>query len=102
LLGAIKELCLLVRTRLEDAVVRGEVVDRPSLEALIVLQRSVEEAETGPHAVPAAVMRAASDLLLETELFAPEGQLLERLRTEIDRAELATPPVPSRFRREPS
>jgi|1185.fasta_scaffold1820839_2 hypothetical protein len=85
--AAVKELALHVRTRLESCVARGAGADHASIEALIILQKAIDAAETDDPALAARMVRAASDLLLETPLFAPEGALLDRWLDAMTRAD---------------
>jgi hypothetical protein len=85
--AAVKELALHVRTRLESCVAQGAGADHASVEALIILQKAVESAETGDPELAARMIHAASGLLLETPLFAPEGALLDRWLEEMSPAD---------------
>lgn len=76
--AAVKELAFHIRDRLELCVARGAPPDYPAIEALIILQKSVESAEAGDPEVAAKMIAVASGLLLETPLFAGERHLLDR------------------------
>jgi hypothetical protein len=73
LLAAVKELALVVRTRLEDAA----EPDRAAIEALIILQKTVEDSESGEYEGATRMLRLASEALLEMPLTADARELLE-------------------------
>lgn len=82
LLAAVKELAFHVRSRLE--IGPPERLDFAAIEALIVLQKAIESAETDDPAVSAAMIEFASELLLETDAAAPSGDFLARWMARID------------------
>lgn len=84
LLAVIKELALHIRVRLEDAGARGSPVDWAAVEALITLQKAAEEAELHGRAVPAQILQAASDVLLETPPFPEQGSFVAALRSALE------------------
>ena len=75
---AVKELTLHIRNRLEVCVAQGAAADRPAVEALILMQKAIEESERGDSAFATKMIRHASESLLETPLFAEPGELLDR------------------------
>lgn len=82
LLAAVKELALLVRTRLEDSA----EPDRAAIEALIILQKTAEDAESGEYEGAVTALRLASESLLETPLSAPARMLLDLWTSKLPRS----------------
>lgn len=82
--AAVKELALLVRTRLESCFAHGAGADYAAIEALIIMQKAVESAETESPAVATRMIALASELLLELPTPATQGELLERWAAELD------------------